>query len=93
MPTVFPGGNGEGGDIAMSELYEATGRWPIMAHNRYFSTDVDYATQNNGSYQFIIETDRYAATNGGAALPVEQKFWNDLFKNKSSSWSIMGCKG
>ena len=51
-----------------------------MAHNRYWATDNVYATQNGGSYNFIVEN------NTKRALPQDDRFWNDLFSgmNKKS---------
>lgn len=31
----------------IGHLNDVTG-WPIIAHNRYFSSDTDYASQNGG---------------------------------------------
>jgi hypothetical protein len=36
---------------------------PITAHNRWWSTEVTYARQNGGDYDFIVETSPSRATN------------------------------
>ncbi len=52
---------------------------PIVAHNRYWSSENVYAKQNGGQYDFIVETER--------AVPIEQTFWNDLIEN-STKWGL-----
>ena len=61
---VFPNG--------LENLYVKTGL-KVVAHNRYWSTDNVYASQNGGIYHFIIENDTKRA------LPQDNKFWVDLF--------------
>ena len=53
---------------------------PIVAHNRYWSSENVYAKQNGGQYDFIVETER--------AIPIEQSFWNDLIEN-STKWGLV----
>ena len=64
MPDIFPDG--------IAYLRDETD-WDIVAHNRWWSTETEYAKQNGGQYSFRIE-DRMA-------LPLEEKFWDDLFAN------------
>ena len=49
-----------------------------MAHNRYWATDNVYATQNGGSYNFIVENDTKRA------LPQDNSFWKDLFSGMNA---------
>ena len=64
LKDVFPNG--------LENLYSKTGL-KVVAHNRYWATDNVYATQNGGSYNFIVE-------NGTKrALPQDDNFWMDLF--------------
>ncbi len=55
---------------------------PIVAHNRYFSTDTDYAKQNGGKYDFIIDK-------GDIALPNDPTFWRDLLKEARDEWNMI----
>lgn len=72
MPNIFPRGIGY--------LSNVTG-WPIVAHNRFFSPDTDYASQNGGQYKFIIDTDKIA-------LPDDPKFWTDLLTDARDHWNL-----
>ena len=62
----------------LAYLQNATG-WPITAHNRMWAPDVSYSRVNGGGYDFHEEK--------GLALPLESRFWHDLFAN-SSSWGL-----
>ena len=53
--------------------------WKLVPHIRYHSSSTSYATQNGGTYRFLVDK--------SAALPMEQRFWLDLFANRSD-WSI-----
>ena len=64
LKDVFPNG--------LENLYSKTGL-KVVAHNRYWATDNVYATQNGGSYNFIVENDTKRA------LPQDNNFWVDLF--------------
>lgn len=55
-------------------------QWPIVAHNRYFSPDTDYAKQNGGKYDFIIDK--------GIALPNDPAFWQDLLRDGRDNWNL-----
>ena len=72
MTTVFPHG-----------LSYIANVWktPIVAHNRMWSKNTDYAKQNGGKYDFII--------NGNLALPTEYSFWLDLMGNASRDWNLL----
>lgn len=61
-------------------LRNVTG-WPILAHNRYFSSDNDYAQQNGGDYLFTIDEE------SEKALPLDKQFWDDLF-DESLEWGL-----
>jgi hypothetical protein len=72
MPSIFPNG--------IDAVSKATG-WPIVAHNRFFSTDTVYAKQNGGKYDFIIDE-------GKIALPNDIQFWKDLLTNARDQWNL-----
>ena len=55
---------------------------PIIAHNRWWSAEVSYATQNGGQYNFVTEP-----KTSTWAVPTDQRFWDDLFFN-SSQWGL-----
>ena len=61
-------------------VYNLTGL-PITAHNKYWDYNVEYAYQNNGSYNFVLDefTQR--------SLPNDQSFWMDLFAN-ATNWGL-----
>ncbi|KAK6165978.1 hypothetical protein SNE40_022777 [Patella caerulea] len=71
-PGVFPSGR--------RKIYENT-QWPVVAHNMYWSNLTTYAKQNGGMYNFILDSH-------GHALPFEERFWNDLFKD-GKTWGLM----
>ena len=50
MPSVFAGGN-----AGIRQLTQTTG-WKVVAHNRYWSADTNYAKQNGGNWSFFIDT-------------------------------------
>jgi hypothetical protein len=62
MPNIFPDG--------IARVTQAT-KWGIVAHNRWWTNETDYAKQNGGNYGFVME--------GEKALPLEERFWDDLF--------------
>ena len=70
MPDIFPDG--------IANVTAAT-HWPIVAHNRYWAGDTDYAKQNGGDYNFIIE--------GPHSIPDDQRFWDDLIGN-ATKWGL-----
>ncbi|KAK8380448.1 hypothetical protein O3P69_016791 [Scylla paramamosain] len=61
-------------------LHQATG-WPIVAHNRYFSGDTDYAQQNGGPYLFTVDGDTLKS------LPLDRVFWDDLL-DAALAWGL-----
>lgn len=71
-PEAFPNG--------LAQLSADT-KWKFVAHNRYWGSDVQYAKQNGGAYDFIIEKQN------GKAIPTSQAFWNDLMKY-SKGWGM-----
>ena len=73
MPDVFPNGIRE-----VSALTD----WPVVAHNRWFSPDTDYAKQNGGDFNFVIDNDH------GLALPDDPTFWRYLFKTARDEWNL-----
>eukprot|EP00475_Leptophrys_vorax_P030484 TRINITY_DN4571_c0_g1_i1.p1 TRINITY_DN4571_c0_g1~~TRINITY_DN4571_c0_g1_i1.p1 ORF type:complete len:776 (+),score=200.17 TRINITY_DN4571_c0_g1_i1:255-2330(+) len=70
MPSVFPHG--------LQSFHENTGMM-FQGHNRYWAPETDYAKQNGGQYDFIVEQN--------FAMPIARDFWNDLFTN-SSKWGL-----
>ena len=69
-PDIFPNG--------ISNIRRQT-EWDIVAHNRYWSNETDYAIENGGKYKFVVE--------GDIALPVEEEFWNTLFED-AKKWGL-----
>jgi hypothetical protein len=53
-----------------------------LAYRRYWSSNTPYASANGGSYNFVLEKDK------GKAIPVEQRFWDDLLEN-STKWGLI----
>jgi hypothetical protein len=54
----------------------------MQAHNRYWSSDTPYATQNGGQFPFLFDEET------GGALPLSQSFWDSLLGYSSSSWGL-----
>lgn len=69
---VFPNG--------MVNLYKQT-NFKSVAHSRVWSSNVTYASQNGGQYNFLIDHQNLKS------LPDDQKFWDDLFLN-ASKWGL-----
>eukprot|EP00659_Diplonema_papillatum_P007521 gene7521-11520_t len=74
MPSIFPDGIG-----AVTEKTH----WPIVAHNRYWSSNTDYAKQNGGKYNFLVEPN----SQSGVAIPQDQEFWDDLLA-EAKVWGL-----
>eukprot|EP00930_Biecheleria_cincta_P027703 TRINITY_DN19402_c0_g1_i1.p1 TRINITY_DN19402_c0_g1~~TRINITY_DN19402_c0_g1_i1.p1 ORF type:complete len:568 (-),score=57.08 TRINITY_DN19402_c0_g1_i1:245-1948(-) len=72
-PEWFPDGGLEG--------FHSKVPMPIIAHNRMWSDETVYARENGGQYDFIVEKE------GGKAIPVEQRFWDDLMIN-GTRWGL-----
>ena len=72
MKSVFPDG--------LKYIYDETG-WLVQGHNRFWSMNTDYAKQNGGNWNFILDPDSQYA------LPYDQEFWNYLMQT-SRKW---GC--
>ncbi len=75
-----------GGDAGLAAFASETG-WDIMAHNRWWQNVTDYASQNGGTYPFIIEQDSAAFPGNAFALPTSQDFWSDLF-DQGLAWGL-----
>jgi hypothetical protein len=75
-PSVFPDG--------MKALYEKTG-WKVQGHNRYWCNETDYAKQNGGDYDFILQSQDNRDSVG--AIPNSEVFWEDLLQN-STEWGL-----
>ena len=54
---------------------------PVIAHNRWWCNETDYGARNGGQYDFIY------SDSTGTSLPMDELFWNDLFKN-STAWGL-----
>ncbi len=61
--------------------YSYTG-WPVVGHNRYWASNTDYAKQNGGQYDFIVEADK------GKALPNDAEFWRVLMAS-AKEWGLL----
>jgi hypothetical protein len=72
MPSIFPHG--------LAYFQEQT-QWSIIAHNRYWSGNTDYASQNGGTYEFIVDDTMHSA------MPQSEQFWLDLF-TESKKWGL-----
>ena len=72
LEEVFPDG--------MEIIYQETSL-PVIAHNRWWCNETDYAKRSGGKYEFIFDDSH------GAAVPIETKFWEDLFHN-STKWGL-----
>jgi hypothetical protein len=62
----------------IARVTQAT-KWGIVAHNRWWTNATDYAKQNGGDYDFFMEGDK--------ALPLEERFWDDLFQ-EAKLWGL-----
>lgn len=74
MPDIFPEG--------IESLYQQTG-WLVQAHNRYWSYENVYASQNGGDFKFI-EDAQYPQ----GAVPVDKTFWTSLLKPGAQHWAL-----
>eukprot|EP01120_Amphizonella_sp_Union-15-10_P008061 TRINITY_DN2821_c0_g1_i1.p1 TRINITY_DN2821_c0_g1~~TRINITY_DN2821_c0_g1_i1.p1 ORF type:complete len:734 (+),score=155.15 TRINITY_DN2821_c0_g1_i1:26-2227(+) len=71
MPNIMPNG--------LLNFYQKTG-WPIVGHNRYWSSNTDYASANGGRFPFIIESP--------LAIPTDKAFWDYLLQT-SKLWGLI----
>ena len=71
MTNIFP----HGIDTVVKKI-----GWPIMAHNRYWSSNTDYAKQNGGKFDFVVE--------GDLALPNDPTFWRYLLSMGQADWGL-----
>jgi hypothetical protein len=78
MPTIFPDG--------IPAVENAT-HWPITGHNRYWSSNTDYATQNGGKYTFVIESSSQGGQDIG--IPNDQTFWDFLLSSSKQQWNLV----
>ncbi|KAK7098683.1 uncharacterized protein [Littorina saxatilis] len=68
-------------DIApdgLQYVYNIT-KWPVVAHNMWWSSKTPYAKANGGKYNFIVEKQK--------AIPQDLTFWMDLF-NQARLWGV-----
>jgi len=78
MPTVFDGGNA--GIRALVDKFD----WKVTAHNRYWSSNTDYAKQNGGSFDFFVDP----AGKGQMAVPLDSSFWIWLLNDAVTQWGL-----
>ena len=71
MTDVFPNG--------IDFVVQKTG-WPIVAHNRFWSSNTDYAKQNGGDYNFVVD--------GNFALPNDSSFWHFILSSSQKQWNL-----
>mgnify|MGYP000617317143 CR=1 FL=1 len=64
----------------MDKVYQDTSL-PVIAHNRWWCNETDYAKRQGGQYDFLYDD------SAGTAVPQDNRFWEDLFKN-SSTWGL-----
>ena len=72
MPSIFPDG--------LEYVYDHTG-WLVQGHNRFWSMNTDYAKQNGGDWNFLLDP------TSELALPYDQNFWDFLMKS-SREWGL-----
>ena len=65
--------------------------WKFQMHSRHWSPDNVYSKVNGGQYKFLTELCSTGECPGGSsetvgmAMPLEQKFWDDLISNKTEN--------
>lgn len=69
---MFPNG--------LESLFQSTGLY-VQAHNRYWSPDNIYASQNGGDFNFQVDPVHLGA------VPDDPTFWQKLFQN-AKSWGL-----
>jgi hypothetical protein len=65
---------------SLVNVYQKT-KLPVTAHNKYWSLTAEYAKQNGGSYNFVLDPLT------GLSLPDDQTFWDDLLAN-GTAWGL-----
>ncbi|XP_072031492.1 uncharacterized protein [Amphiura filiformis] len=70
---IFPKG--------IQDFYNRLGL-PLVAHNRWWSSDTQYAKANGGQWNFIVEKDAQKA------IPQDEGFWNYLL-SESKKWGLI----
>ncbi len=78
MPTIFDGGNA--GIRALVNKFD----WKVIAHNRYWSANTDYAKQNGGAFDFFIDS----KGTGNMAVPLDSSFWIWLLNDAVTEWGL-----
>lgn len=73
-----------GGNAGIRALVEKT-NWKIIAHNRYWSSQTNYAKQNGGPWEFFIDA---PGTPDPMAVPLEQSFWDWLLSSSVAEWGL-----
>ena len=66
---------------SMENVYTELG-YPISAHGRHWSNENDYLKD----YKFLIGNDSF--TEARFSLPLEERFWDDLFQN-AKKWGLI----
>ena len=65
---------------SLEYVYNASAT-PITAHNKFWDMSVEYAKQNGGTYDFVV--DQFSRK----SLPCDETFWTDLFRN-GTRWGL-----
>ena len=73
MPRVFPRG--------IEYIYNKT-KWPIFAHNKYWDHKTDYARQNGGHFNFVMDE------KSQVGIPDDVNFWPYLLSNAKNRWGL-----
>ena len=73
-----------GGNAGIRSLVDTTG-WKVIAHNRYWSVNTTYATQNGGAWPFFIDA---SADLNHMAVPLSQDFWVWLLESAVRDWGL-----
>ena len=69
-PDIFPSG--------AEYVYQQT-KLPVVAHNKWWAAETQYAKQNGGMYDWVVE-DVFS-------VPTDPRFWIDLFVN-ATLWGL-----
>lgn len=66
-------------------MFDQTG-WPVVAHNRAWSTTNVYSTTNGGEFKFAEGFNPREKMN--VSIPLEEKFWHFLIGN-AKKWGLI----
>jgi hypothetical protein len=71
----------QGGEQGLIDLNKQLVDWPIMAHNRWWSNNTDYAIANGGAFAF-------SDNSAPMVVPLEQRFWDFLLGDAARRWGL-----